>query len=805
MFDFLSKLLDTSDFPARWSCGRWTAAHGWLHILSDLGVWSAYVAIPCVLGFFLLRRKDIPFRTIFVLFGLFILACGTTHLMEVIIFWWPVYRLAGLIKLFTALVSWGTVLALVRVAPKVLAMRLPRSSEREVIARRAAEQYATAIQEERKRLRVTLQSIGDGVIATDAEGRVTLLNPIAEELTGWSSTRAVGQPIERVFSIIEEESRQAVSNPVSQALREGRIVALPHHAVLVANDGAERPIADSAAPIKNEQGQTVGVVLVFRDVTEQRRAELAERRNRDVLRLVHQIGKIGHWEWNSLTDENNWSPEIEALYGLPPGGFEGGYQGWAKLVHPDDLPQAEADVRRAMQTGEYFTEFRVIWPDGSVHWLETRASVFKDNHGKPVRIVGVNMDITERKRQEEALRASERRWRTLAEALQDADRRKDEFLATLAHELRNPLAPIRNCAANPQDAEGRCGDGRAVTGHDGAAGASSRPAGGRPAGRVPGHAGQDRTPQGAGRTRHGRRPCGRDGPAARGRPGARVERPPPARIPAARRRPGAARPGRRQPADERRQVHGAERPHLADGRTGRRAWRCCGSGTTASGSPRTCCPASSSCSCRWTTPPRRSQGGLGIGLTLVKNLVEMHNGTVEARSDGLGKGSEFVVRLPLAAQALDQDHGPGTASQHADQPPRPSGHRLLVVDDNQDAADSLAMLLRLQGHEVRVAYSGAGGAGDDEDLHAGRGVPGHRDAGDGRLRGRPPAAAAARPGEGGAGGADRLGPAGGPPPHGGSRVRPPSREAAGAESSGRPVVRSGRGKGDIQGRFSSGT
>ncbi len=101
----------------------------------------------------------------------------------------------------------------------------------------------------------------------------------------------------------------------------------------------------------------------------------------------------------------------------------------------------------------------------------------------------------------------------------------------------------------------------------------------------------------------------------------------------------------------------------------------------------------------------RSQGGLGIGLTLVKNLVEMHNGTVEARSDGLGKGSEFVVRLPLSAQELDQDPGQETGQQ-AHEPPSPSGHRLLVVDDNQDAADSLAMLLRLQGHEVRVAYSG---------------------------------------------------------------------------------------------------
>jgi PAS domain S-box-containing protein len=100
----------------------------------------------------------------------------------------------------------------------------------------------------------------------------------------------------------------------------------------------------------------------------------------------------------------------------------------------------------------------------------------------------------------------------------------------------------------------------------------------------------------------------------------------------------------------------------------------------------------------------RSQGGLGIGLTLVKNLVEMHNGTVEAKSDGLGKGTEFVVRLPLSAQGREEPDGQEFAEQGQVTPP--PGHRLLVVDDNEDAADSLAMLLRLQGHEVRLTYDG---------------------------------------------------------------------------------------------------
>ena len=137
MFTFLTHLFDTSDFPPRWHCGQWSPGHGWLHILSDLGVWSAYVAIPCVLVYFTIRRKDLPFHRIFLLFGAFILACGTTHLMEAIIFYWPAYRLAGVIKLFTALISWGTVLALVPIVPKVLAMRSPEESERLVQERTA--------------------------------------------------------------------------------------------------------------------------------------------------------------------------------------------------------------------------------------------------------------------------------------------------------------------------------------------------------------------------------------------------------------------------------------------------------------------------------------------------------------------------------------------------------------------------------------------------------------------------------------------------------------------------------------------
>ena len=148
--DFISKLFDTSDNPPRWTCGKWSAGEGWLHILSDLGVWSAYLAIPVVLIYFSRQRKDLPFRKIFLLFGAFILLCGTTHLMDAILFWWPAYRLSGLIKLFTGIVSWATVIALFSVLPGALKMRSPEELEQEAAARKAAEEKLTLANEAQK-------------------------------------------------------------------------------------------------------------------------------------------------------------------------------------------------------------------------------------------------------------------------------------------------------------------------------------------------------------------------------------------------------------------------------------------------------------------------------------------------------------------------------------------------------------------------------------------------------------------------------------------------------------------------------
>ncbi|MDO9040439.1 MAG: PocR ligand-binding domain-containing protein, partial [Bacteroidota bacterium] len=138
------------------------------------------------------------------------------------------------------------------------------------------------------RFRTTLYSIGDGVITTDSEGKVSLMNPVAEQLTGWSQTDAAGKILEEVFPIINEKTRSQVEIPVRKVLREGVIVGLANHTLLIAKDGTERPIADSGAPVRNKNGETVGVVLVFQDQTEGRRAEQALIESEKRFRLLYE-------------------------------------------------------------------------------------------------------------------------------------------------------------------------------------------------------------------------------------------------------------------------------------------------------------------------------------------------------------------------------------------------------------------------------------------------------------------------------------------------------------------------------------
>ncbi|MBC8003517.1 MAG: PAS domain S-box protein, partial [Opitutaceae bacterium] len=249
---------------------------------------------------------------------------------------------------------------------------------------------------------VTLSSIGDAVITTDTEAKVTFLNPVAEALTGWKSGDASGQWVATVFHIINEETRQSVRNPIEKVLREGVTVGLANHTTLIAKDGTEIPIEDSAAPIRDARGNILGAVMVFHDVTQRRQTERVLQQSEARQQLAMEAGQMGAWEWIIEAGKVIWSPTLEAIHGLPPGAFGGTFDDFSRDIHPQDRERVLAKVQESIERrGDYRNEYRIIRPDGALCWIEARGKIFVDDHGDPERMAGICLDITERRNLEE--------------------------------------------------------------------------------------------------------------------------------------------------------------------------------------------------------------------------------------------------------------------------------------------------------------------------------------------------------------------------------------------------------------------
>ncbi|HJX29865.1 MAG TPA: PAS domain S-box protein [Thermoanaerobaculia bacterium] len=674
-------------------------------------------------------------------------------------------------------------------------------------------------------LQVILSSIGDAVITTDNQSNVTFLNPAAEALTGWPHDEAAGRSLDDVFRIVNEQSRLPVESPVAKALREGTVVGLANHTCLIARDGTEIPIDDSAAPIRDERGEISGVVLVFRDITERRQAERARQ---DALRYaediiatlrepflildaglrVHSVNRafcqtfqvtaeetmgrfvydLGNRQWDipalrTLLEEilpddgsfegfevehafeeigkrtmllnarkvrreaketelillgieditprvqaekarqeietrytslvrnikdhsifmmdetgviTSWNVEAEKILGYSQEEILG--TNFAIIFTPEDLrcglPATE--LRLAREEGRAEDERWHVRKNGELFWALGIVTPMCDPEGNITGFSKILRDITERKRAEELLHLQ-------SEALRDADRRKDEFLAMLSHELRNPLAPIRSSAQIIAIL------GETDLGVRRAAEVIER------------------------QTRHLSRIVDDLLDVARISQGQiKLQQEP---IELSRLVADTVEPIRSRIESNGQRltvtlspepliVHGdavrlsqvitnlinnASKYTEAEGSIGVSVERENAEGVvrirdTGNGIAAEMLPHIFDLFAQEDRSLARSEGGLGIGLSVVKRLVEMHGGRVEALSEGKGKGSELVVRLPVLAEAETPPPSPvpDTPARHAET----LSLRLLVVDDNADAADSLGLVLELLGHQVRTLYSG---------------------------------------------------------------------------------------------------
>lgn len=682
-------------------------------------------------------------------------------------------------------------------------------------AARIAHGRATA---SREVFRVTLRSIGDAVITTDTGGRITYLNEVGESLTGWSHRDALGQPLERVFQIVNEITRLPVQNPATRALRDGVVVGLANHTVLIQRGGKECPIDDSAAPIRNEQGHVSGCVLIFRDVTAQRMVEREKANQLHTARLLASIVESSNDAIISKSLDGiiqSWNAAAERLFEFTPEQVIGRH---ISLVIPQERLAEEEQIIASLRAGERIEHFETVRQrrDGQSIEVSLTISPIKDESGNVVGASKIARDITDRKRAESErqkfvtlienstdfigmcdmkgipffvnraglemigldsieearqmsvqefffpedqatimndffpsvletghgevevrfrhFKTGEARWmaykvlmltdsanqsvgfatvsqdvterrklednlRRLAADLSHADRRKNEFLATLAHELRNPLAPMSNML----EVVKRAGDDsellkRAYDTIERQLGQMVRLV-------------DDLLD--LNRITHDRLELRRSEVELSSviQQAVEVARP---QIDAAGHVLTVDLPS--EPiylnADRARlaQVFGNllnnsskyTRPNGTIALTAKRMDDevLVTVKDNGAGIPQDKLDSIFDMFMQVEQTSDQAQGGLGIGLTLVKRLAEMHGGSIEAKSAGEGQGSEFVVRLPILAKAGE------VAKSEPHIAPEPQQRRIVIVDDNRDSADSLAMLLEITGNKTYMAHDG---------------------------------------------------------------------------------------------------
>jgi len=522
------------------------------------------------------------------------------------------------------------------------------------------------------------------VFIVSLDGRVLTWNPGAERVLGYQENEIIGRSSFILFTP-EDQAAGIPEAELRTAITDGRASDDRWHA---RKDGSRLWINGIMTLLREESGKPRACAKVMRDFTQAKLAADALRESESRLRVALEAAEMGTWLWRIPTDEQILDDSLRRLMGLRLDEDVATLDDFLKAVHADDAAHVRTEFERCLTHGGGFNvEFRVRWPDGRLHWLRDQGKIFYDDHGKPLFMTGACVDITERKHDEEELRK--------------ADQRKDEFLALLAHELRNPLAPLRNGLQIMRLA----GDKAIVEETQSM---------------------MDRQLShmvrliddllDISRLSQNKLHLQRSRVNLADVIGNSVESAGPI-IDAAGQELSISLPEEEIFLD-------ADLTRLAQlfsnlltnsakyTQQGGHIWLSAerrGDQVEVTvtddgiGIPEAALAHIFDMFSQVDRTIERSTGGLGIGLALVKGIVEMHGGEVYASSEGPGRGSTFTVKLPVSHPQISKTN----AAPKSDFGAKSNGRKILVVDDNRDAANSLAAFLRLLGHHVEMAHDGA--------------------------------------------------------------------------------------------------
>jgi PAS domain S-box-containing protein len=446
----LGRSFNTSFLPHGF-CYDWEPRLVWTHLIADLVIAISYLSISTTLTVLVARaRGEIPFSWIVLAFGAFIIACGATHLLEVATLWFPYYWLAANVKVVTAVASLTTAIALPPLLPRILGLlRAAKLSEgrrvqlentqavlqgelesQEQTLEKLAADVASRnreLQQSAQQLYTTLTSIGDGVIAADAAGHVSFMNSAAEQMTGWTLSQAIGQPLVFVFRILNETTRQFEESPFERVKRSGGVIDLGNPTLLMARDGREIAIDESGSPILTPEGELTGVILTFRDISDKRTAEEA--------RLL--LAAIVNSSQDSIISRDlngiisSWNKGAERLYGYTAEEMIG--KPFAMLLPDDQASSQLLDREKELLSGDLdHIDAPRRCKDGRVLDVSLTVSPIYDYSGRLIGMATIGRDMTAQKLAQTALRTSEKLAAT------------GRLAATIAHEINNPLEAVMN-------------------------------------------------------------------------------------------------------------------------------------------------------------------------------------------------------------------------------------------------------------------------------------------------------------------------------------------------------------------------